>query len=108
MRVGRVLVENALEHTPPGTPVRIVVRAPAELAVEDEGPGIPGDRREQVFERFTRVEGGRASGSGLGLAIARELADVMGGSIRLDSRPGRTAFALVLPTAERVPIEQPA
>lgn len=106
LRVGRVLVENALEHTPPGTPVRIVVRAPAELAVEDEGPGIPAGRREQVFERFTRVEGGRASGSGLGLAIARELADLMGGSIRLDSRPGRTVFRLVLPVAERVPLEQ--
>jgi signal transduction histidine kinase len=98
-RVGRLLLENALTHTPPGTPVRLAVRAPAELAVEDAGPGIPSDRHEQVFERFTRLESARSAGSGLGLAIARELAELMGGTIRLESRPGRTVFALVLPAA---------
>ena len=52
----------------------------AELSVEDDGPvGIPVAQREAVFERFYRVEGGKASGSGLGLAIARELARLMGG-----------------------------
>jgi signal transduction histidine kinase len=99
LRIGRVLLENALVHTPPGTPVRVVVRAPAELAVEDAGPGIPPEATDRVFERFTRLDGARASGSGLGLAIARELAQLMGGSIRLESRPGRTVFALVLPAA---------
>jgi signal transduction histidine kinase len=71
----------------------------AELAVEDEGQGIPEEHEEQVFERFYRLEGGVASGSGLGLAIARELAELMGGTIELDSRPGRTRFALILPSA---------
>jgi signal transduction histidine kinase len=99
LQIGRVLVENALKHTPPGTPVRIVVRSPAELEVEDSGPGIPSERTVEVFERFTRLEGARASGSGLGLAIARELATLMGGSIRLDSGNGRTRFTLVLPVA---------
>jgi signal transduction histidine kinase len=87
-------------HTPPGT--RIAIRARqvngrAELAVEDDGPGIPKEHQEAVFERFYRVEGGVASGSGLGLAIARELARLMGGSVRLDSDPGRTVVVLDLP-----------
>jgi two-component system OmpR family sensor kinase len=69
------------------------------LAVRDFGPGIPAEAQNHVFERFYRLEGGRASGSGLGLAIARELAEVMGGRIELESAPGRTAFTLVLPTA---------
>jgi signal transduction histidine kinase len=99
LQIGRIFVENALRHTPAATGVRVVVRAPAELAVEDEGSGIPADRFEQIFERFTRLDGGTTSGSGLGLAIARELAAVMGGSIRLESDSGRTVFTLVLPAA---------
>ena len=54
-----------------------------------------------MFERFTRLEGVRSSGSGLGLAIARELATRMGGSLELESRPGRTAFLLRLPAFSR-------
>jgi len=52
-----------------------------------------------VFARFTRLEGGRASGTGLGLAIARELAELMGGELVLESRPGHTVFRLELPAA---------
>jgi signal transduction histidine kinase len=102
LQIGRILVENAVQHTPDGTPVRVVVRGggdAAELAVEDEGGGIPPDRADQVFQRFTRLDGARSSGSGLGLAIARELAEAMGGTIRLESRSGRTVFTLVLPAA---------
>ena len=69
------------------------------LAVEDEGPGIPTAQQEHVFERFYRVDGGVASGSGLGLAIARELAELMGGSIEVESRAGSTTFRLALPSA---------
>ena len=99
LRIGRILLENALSHTPPGTPVVVRVEAPARLVVEDAGPGIPAEHLQQIFERFTRLGGRRASGSGLGLAIARELASLMGGSIAVDSQPGRTLFALVLPAA---------
>ena len=67
------------------------------LEVEDAGEGIRDDEREQLFERFFRLDRTRASGSGLGLAIARELAELMDGAIELESRPGRTVFALVLP-----------
>jgi len=98
LQVGRALVDNALLHTPSGTAVRIV-SAGDTLRVEDEGPGIPAEHQEQVFTRFTRLEGSRASGSGLGLAIARELAERMGGSLTLVSEPGRTAFTLRLPAA---------
>ena len=100
MQIGRALMVNALVHTPPGT--RIVARAQrrgtrARLEVVDDGPGVPLAQREAVFERFYRVEGGRASGSGLGLAIARELARLMRGSVQIESRPGRTVFSLDLP-----------
>jgi signal transduction histidine kinase len=101
LQIGRILVENALVHTPPGTPVRIAtaqVNGSALLTVEDEGPGIPDEYAVQVFERFYRLEGSVASGSGLGLAIARELAELMGGSLELQTRAERTLFALVLPT----------
>jgi signal transduction histidine kinase len=102
LQIGRILVENALVHTPQGTPVRLRAaqrNGRAELAVEDEGPGIPAGQEEQVFERFYRVDGGVAQGSGLGLAIARELAELMGGTIEVESRPGATTFRLALPSA---------
>ena len=101
LQIGRILVENALVHTPPGTPVRIGTaerNGSALLTVEDQGPGIPAEHAAHVFERFYRIEGSMASGSGLGLAIARELAELMGGSVELDVADGRTVFALVLPT----------
>jgi signal transduction histidine kinase len=102
LQLGRILVENALRHTAPGTPVevRTVERdGYAVLEVQDAGAGISKDEQEQLFERFFRLDGTRASGSGLGLAIARQLAELMDGAIELDSRPGRTVFSLVLPRA---------
>ncbi len=106
LQIGRALVMNALVHTPGGS--RITIRASrgpatAELAVEDDGPGIPPGQREAVFERFYRVEGGKASGSGLGLAIARELARLMDGSVRLESAPGRTVVTLHVPADDQAP-----
>src|SRR2546430_10064908 len=74
LQIGRILVENALVHTPPGTRVRlraVAADGSAALAVEDEGAGIPVEEAQHVFDRFYRIEGVQASGSGLGLAIAR-------------------------------------
>jgi signal transduction histidine kinase len=103
LQIGRILVENALLHTPKGTTVR--VRASrrgdrAVLEVEDEGGGIPREKQDQLFERFYRLDGTRASGSGLGLAIARQLAELMNGALQVDSRPGRTVFSLDLPASD--------
>jgi signal transduction histidine kinase len=103
LQLARILVENALLHTSPGSSVQ--VRAgqrggAVALQVEDSGAGIPAEQRVQLFERFYRLEGTRASGSGLGLAIAKQLAALMDGAIELESEPGRTVFALVLPRAE--------
>ena len=100
LQIARILIENALVHTPPGT--RVVVRTEqrgigAALAVEDDGPGLAPEHVAHVFDRFYRVEGGVASGSGLGLAIGRELAELMGGRLELESAPHRTVFTLVLP-----------
>jgi two-component system, OmpR family, sensor kinase len=100
LQVGRALVDNALLHTPPGTPV-LIRASGTDLAVEDAGPGIPAGQHEQVFHRFTRLDGTRASGTGLGLAIARELAGRMGGEVELESEPGRTVFTLRLPAFSR-------
>lgn len=97
----RALVENALRHTPPGTPVELVAGSRdgrACVSVCDTGPGVPPADREHLFERFYRAEGGKASGSGLGLAIASELADRMEGTIELRSEPGATVFTLLLPS----------
>jgi signal transduction histidine kinase len=76
----------------------------AVLEVEDEGAGIPAGNQEQLFERFFRLDGTRASGSGLGLAIAKELAELMDGRITVESEPGHTVFSLELPR-ERVATE---
>jgi signal transduction histidine kinase len=102
-QIGRILLENAIVHTPAGTEVRIAAggtAAAAELRVEDSGPGIAPEDQAHVFERFYRTDAGLAAGSGLGLAIASELASVMGGEIELESRPGRTVFTLRLPRAQ--------
>jgi signal transduction histidine kinase len=99
LQIGRILIENALVHTPAGTAVRVSTALDggrATLTVADNGPGIPPDAQQQIFERFYRLDGTRASGSGLGLAIARELAELMGGRVELEARNGWTRFTLVV------------
>jgi two-component system OmpR family sensor kinase len=105
LQIGRILVENALIHTPEGTDVRISTSLDggrATLTVANDGPEIPAAAQARIFERFYRLDGTRASGSGLGLAIARELAELMGGRIELDSQNGWTLFTLVLSADEGV------
>jgi signal transduction histidine kinase len=81
------LLENALRHTDPGTAVEATVeRVDGEvvLAVEDDGPGIPHELRDKVFERFFRGAGDRSGSSGLGLAIVRAVATSHNGEVRLE------------------------
>jgi two-component system OmpR family sensor kinase len=103
LQIGRILLENALVHTPSGVSVSIGAAEEGGrglLIVEDGGPGIAPDHQERVFERFFRLAGERSSGSGLGLAIAREWARRMNGDLTLESRPGSTSFTLSLPLAK--------
>jgi signal transduction histidine kinase len=97
-QIVRILIDNALTHTAPGT--NIVVSAArengyAQLAVRDYGKGIARGSLSQVFEPF--YTSNDAQGSGLGLAIASELAERMDGRLGVESRPGRTVFTLELP-----------
>ena len=76
-QIVRALVENAIRHTPAGTTAVVRVAQSEDdvvLEVRDDGPGIPAEDQEHLFQRFYRAAGGKASGSGLGLAIASELA----------------------------------
>ncbi len=92
------LVENATKYSPAGTRITIeATRASDEtvqIAVEDQGPGIPLNLRERVFERFFQaaepglLNQGRASGLGMGLAIARGIVEAHGGHIWIESAPG--------------------
>jgi signal transduction histidine kinase len=87
------LVENAIRYTPEGTEITIQAserNGIARLAVADDGPGIPLQDRERVFDRFYRGTGGRRAGpgSGLGLAIVSELARRWGGDVRLSDDQG--------------------
>jgi two-component system sensor histidine kinase BaeS len=94
------LVENALRLTPAGGSVRIAT-APGSVRVEDTGPGLRPEELEQAFDRFflySRYGRERSVGTGLGLAIVKELAEGMGGSVSVESEPGRlTAFTILLP-----------
>ncbi|MEV5745231.1 DUF4153 domain-containing protein [Microbispora rosea] len=81
------LLDNAVRHSPSGGTVRVEARpsgANLEISVVDDGPGIPQAERARVFERFSRLDAGRAAdagGAGLGLAIAKEIVELHGGSI---------------------------
>ncbi|MGI5160712.1 DUF4153 domain-containing protein [Microbispora sp. CA-102843] len=81
------LLDNAVRHSPSGGTVRVEARPAGpnlEISVTDDGPGIPPAERARVFERFSRLDAGRAAdagGAGLGLAIAKEIVELHGGSI---------------------------
>jgi two-component system OmpR family sensor kinase len=97
-QVLRILIDNALTHTPPGTGVVVSAErdnGTVRVAVRDDGPGIGAEAVQRVFEPFYTSDD--AQGSGLGLAIARELVDRMKGSLDVEAAPGRTTFSLELP-----------
>ncbi len=99
-QVLRILLDNALVHTPEGTGVRVsAARANGHvrLEVSDGGLGIKRQNMPHIFEPFF-TSNDEAQGAGLGLAIARELADRMHGELSVRSVPGRTTFSLELPT----------
>jgi two-component system OmpR family sensor kinase len=95
------LARNAIQHTTEGGLVRLRVtteKKHVELAIEDDGPGIPQSERTRVFDRFHRAEARRRSGSGLGLSIVRAIADAHHGSVTAsDSPEGGARVSIVLP-----------
>jgi len=98
----RILLDNALSHTPEGTDVTVTTYSAngrAELTVSDDGSGIPQRVQKRIFERFYTAD--KAGGSGLGLAIATELAQRMKGEITISSSRRFTAFTLDLPPGTR-------
>jgi signal transduction histidine kinase len=109
-QVVRILLDNALTHTPQGTNVTVTtytVNHRAELTVSDDGAGIPQQVQARIFERF--FTGDSSGGSGLGLAIARELAQRMEGRIAISSSRSFTAFTLDLPPIRaRTPAAAPS
>ncbi|OPZ88554.1 MAG: Swarming motility regulation sensor protein RssA [bacterium ADurb.Bin425] len=96
------LVENAVHYTQKGGKVSVSVTAneAVTLLVEDNGPGIPIEERERVFERFYRILGNEASGSGLGLSIVKEIALAHNATITLEE--GSAGGTLVRVTFERM------
>jgi two-component system, OmpR family, sensor kinase len=98
-QVLRILLDNALVHTPAGTGVRVSAareNGHVRLEVSDRGLGIKRQNMPHIFEPFFKSND-EAQGAGLGLAIARELAERMHGELTVRSAPGRTTFSLELP-----------
>ncbi len=96
------LLSNALKYTPEGGTVLITLTSlgdQAKLSVEDSGDGIPEDQREQIFERFARLEAHtEQAGTGLGLALVKELVESLEGTVSIsDSQFGGANFTVLLP-----------
>jgi heavy metal sensor kinase len=106
-KLGQVMVnllQNAFQHNAPGVEVSLTVQRREKSAwvrVSDNGAGIPADSLPHLFDRFYRVDQSRSSatgGSGLGLAICQAIVEAHGGTIRVESQPGKgTEFQVLLP-----------
>jgi signal transduction histidine kinase len=102
------VVDNAIKYAPKQSRIEVAVArdgADATVSVIDEGPGIPPEHRERIFDRFYRVDEGRSrgmGGTGLGLAIAKWAVEANGGRISVDSAGRGSVFRMVLPLASTV------
>ncbi|MEV4172672.1 HAMP domain-containing sensor histidine kinase [Nonomuraea sp. NPDC049709] len=109
LRVLHNLLNNALQHTPAGTPVAVTVRrrgSRVELSVTDRGPGMPADVAGKIFERFYRGDGSRSpesGGTGLGLSIVRSIVEAHAGTVTVRTSPGEGAvFTVLLPAGDQM------
>jgi signal transduction histidine kinase len=103
-RVVRNLLENASRYARTTITVGVSTNGTGrtELTVADDGPGVPADERDRIFERFTRLDDSRSratGGTGLGLAIAREIVESHRGTIDLDQSASGARFVVQLPAA---------
>jgi two-component system sensor histidine kinase KdpD len=106
------LLVNAVTHTPPGTQIEVAARRDgADLMVEvsDNGPGLPSEQMDRIFDLFYRPQGSKPGGTGLGLAIVKGFVEAQGGSVRARNRPqGGAVFIIVMPVGEPpVIVEEP-
>lgn len=102
VRVVQNLLDNAVRHARDQVRVELTAAEHATLTVSDDGAGIPADKREHVFERFTRLDDARsrdAGGAGLGLAIVREVVTQHRGSVRVEDASPGARFVIELPSA---------
>jgi len=94
------LVENALVHTPPGTAVCVTLQAEEDSAVirvEDDGPGVPAEARDKIFQRFYRLDASRSRpGHGLGLALVAAVAELHGGTVAVSNRAAARGLSLAV------------
>lgn len=115
-RIRQVLVNlltNAHEYSPEGASIRLTAAArgaEVEIDVTDNGPGIPKDQLDRIFDRFTRGDAGltqRVGGTGLGLAIAKSLIELHGGTISAASVEGEgSTFTITLPAVAPAPFDR--
>jgi two-component system phosphate regulon sensor histidine kinase PhoR len=105
------LLDNAIKYGRAGGRAavegRVLPNGRIEVKVVDDGPGIPEDSQERIFERFYRVDKARSreqGGTGLGLAIVKHVVQAHGGDVRLESVPGDgSAFIFTLPASAPPP-----
>ncbi len=100
------LMDNAIRYTPQHGRIRVKVGRNSEgegvVEVEDDGPGIPAEERDRVFDRFYRASAGTAPGAGLGLAIARSAVEASGGRLDYEPAPGGgSRFRITIPSPQR-------
>ncbi len=107
------LLSNALKFTPAGGLVSVSLFASTDdlinLEVKDNGPGIPADQQQKIFDRFYQVDDSAIrtyEGTGIGLSLVKELTELMQGTIELDSKPGGpTRFVVSIPMKKAVAVE---
>ncbi len=99
------LIDNAIKYSPENSSITVQIKSAGKahsiIDVNDQGPGIPEEQREKIFDRFYRVDKGRPrdmGGSGLGLAIAQWALHLQGGTIRVENQTGKgCSFSIILP-----------
>jgi len=97
------LAHNAMRYSPSGSVVTVrSIPSPDTVTIEvqDQGPGIPKDQQDRIFERFYRLDPSRSVGTGLGLSMVKWIVELHQGRIEVDSQPGQgSRFRMILPTS---------
>jgi signal transduction histidine kinase len=102
-RAIRNLAENAINHTPPGTTVELVIDEDGTVSMRDQGPGISNEEKDLIFQRFWRRDRSRTGSTGLGLSIVQRIAELHAATIKVDNRAsGGAQFSLCFVRSDQV------